>query len=780
MDQGLLTHEASEQLKIYGPNEITAEKKTSLIFLFFSQFSNLISLVLIAASLLSFAIKDAIDGFLILGILLLNGIFGFVQEYRAEKSLEKLKSFITPLSRVLRAGKEVQIETSEVVPGDTVILQEGDRVPADGKITSHIHIEADESILTGEAFPVIKKQYDQVFLGTLVTKGAFHLHVEKTGMNTRFGHIAKTLTEVSPDKTPLQIRLDKMGKIISLAAVFISILIIPIGLFQQKELFPLVLLSVSAGIAAIPEGLPAVVTIALAIGVNRMAAKKAIVRKLPVIETLGAVQVVLIDKTGTLTENSMRVKSFWLKNKNNLPLLLQAAALGNTASLVKRADTNIYDIVGDRTDGALLLWARQQDKDIDEIDKQGKIVEELPFDPNLKTITILWEKNGERFLFVRGAPEEILKRSKLKPSEEKKAKTLFETYAKEGLRVIAFGYKEEKHKIEDNLTFLGFAGIYDPPRKEAVSAVKEAQKAGIHTVMVTGDNELTALSIAKEVGLIQKDEDVLTGEDLEKISDLELEKIILKTRIFARTSPEDKLRLVNLLKKMGYIVGVTGDGVNDALALKRADVGIAMGETGTDVAKEASDIVLTNDNFSTLVHAVEEGRTIYKNILTSLTYLLTGNLSELTLIFMAAVLGVPNPLLPTQILWVNVITDGLPALALAADNKDHQVLKEEPRDPNAPFLSNFRLLFIFLIGISIGISLLITFLLMLQNSSEQFSRTFIFNALILLHIAMAFVVRGRALFRPNKFLILSATFILLLQFIITTNPFFQTLFHLGF
>ena len=786
MEKGLTTLEAQKRLTIFGKNDITREEKVAPLFLFTSQFPTFTNAILAAASLLSFIIGNIIDGIFILSVLVINAIFGFVQEYKAEKSLQKLKDYIKPTVRVIRNGRETQIPTIEIVPGDIIVLSEGDRIPADGKITTNKPIEIDESILTGESIPVIKNENDDVFLGTHITKGRGFLLVEQTGARTRFGKIAHTLSTLTSEKTPLQKRLDGLGKTITFLVIAITISLIFIGILQQKEFLPLAILAISVGVASIPEGLPVIVTIALAIGVSRMAKKRAIVRKMASVETLGAVQIILIDKTGTLTQNSQTVKKIWLNSKDSLSSLLKACIFGNTASLIQKAGKDSFDIVGSKTDGALLLFAQEKIKDIEKIKNAGKVIDEFSFDPDRKTVTTVIEENGKRHVFVRGAPEVILENSKIEKLEKNRIEALFEEYAKEGLRVIGFGTKLESHSsserehIEKDLDFLGFVGIYDPPRAEAKQAVEKARLAGIRAIMVTGDNELTALAIAKEVGLIEKDEDVVTGEEIEKLPDVELEKLILKTRIFARNKPEDKLRLVTLLKKMGFVVGVTGDGVNDALALKRADVGIAMGEKGTDVAKEASDIVLTDDNFSTLVGAVEEGRTIYNNITKSITYLITGNLSEIALVFFASLFGMPNPLLPTQILWINIVTDSVPSLALASDNKNHEVLKLKPRNPNAPILSNHRLIFILLTGLSLAFILLLVFKLSLGVYSQTLSRTIIFNLLIVSHMVLAFLIRGKSMFKPNKFLIIGVSITLILQAVVTFTPFFQNILHLGF
>ena len=789
MEKGLSVLEALEKQKIFGKNEITTQERVSGFSLFVSQFPTFINAILVTASILSFITGGIIDGIFILIILFLNAFFGFIQEYRAEKSLDKLKTYVKAVVRVIRDGKEIQVDAIDLVPGDIVQVGEGDRIPADGKITENKFLEVDESILTGESLSVIKNRGESVFSGTLITKGSSRIIIETTGNKTRFGQIAQTLAGVAPDKTPLQKRLDGLAKTLSLIILIIAAFIIPLGIWQGKEFVFLLLIAVSIGVAAIPEGLPAVVTISLAIGTAKMAKRKAIVRRMQSVETLGAVQIIITDKTGTLTQNVMRVKKIQTLKNDYVAPLLKACVLGNTASLIDRSGEK-PDIVGDKTDGALLLWAKEQKQDLENLKKEGAILEEYSFDPQKSTVTTIWvDKQNAKHIFVRGAPEVVLSKSKISQIDKDKVIKLYQDYAKQGLRVIGFATRTSDHHslhiaredAEKNLTFLGIVGIYDPPRLEAKKAVEESRRAGIQTIMVTGDNTLTASAIAKEIGLLEEGDDIATGEEIDKMTDEQLQKIILKTRIFARTKPEDKLRLVTVLKKMGYIVGVTGDGVNDALALKRADVGLAMGESGTDVAKEASDIVLTDDNFSTVVAAVEEGRTIYNNILKSITYLLTGNLSELSFIFFASLLGMTNPFFPTQILWINLVTDGIPALALASDNRDPDILNKKPRNPNAPILSNGRLTFIATVGLSLSLFLLFIFTTLLENgSSETLARTIVFNTLIASHMILAFIVRGRLMFRLNKFLIIGVLFILALQTVITFNPFFQGIFRLGF
>lgn len=785
MEKGLTTQEAEALLEKFGPNTITADARFSAVKLFLAQFPNIINGLLLFAGIFSLALGHLIDTVFIFSVIVLNGVIGFIQEYRAEKSLEKLKSYTAPHARVIRDGKEAEISADQIVPGDILVVSEGDRIQADGTLVEVRHIEIDEAILTGESLPVIKSKGDEVYRGTLVTKGRGEMKILKTGMETRFGEIAKSLAEIEPGKTPLQQQLSELGKVLSFLAIFLAFMLIPIGLLRGEEAVPLVLTAVSLGIAAIPEGLPAVITIALAIGTSRMAKQKAIARSMPAIETLGAVSVLLVDKTGTLTQNAMRVKSEWLLEPKYKDRLLKSCLLGNTASISQKAEGE-SEILGDPTDGALLLYAKNSpERVVDFIDK-GKIIDEYVFDAKTKTITTVFAENNTHYVYVRGAPEEILRKSNATVKEKEKINKVIDEFARDGLRVIAFGTKQAtsgskstREKLESNLTFLGLIGIYDPPRPEVREAIRKAAVGGIRTIMVTGDNELTAMAIAKEVGLIDG-KGVVSGENFDKMSDEELEDAISKTAVFARTKPQDKLRIVTILKKQGYIVGVTGDGVNDALALKKSDVGLAMGETGTEVAKEASDIVLLDDNFATIVKAVTEGRTIYANIVKSVTYLLSGNISEVMLVLSASLLGLPAPLLPTQILWINLVTDSLPALALASDNKNPDLLAEKPRAIGERILNKNRILFILLVGTALTGILMVVYVFFLSNSSEIFSRTVLFNLLIVLHLSVAVLIRGKNIFKFNKLLFATILFTLMLQAFVTFSPFFQNVFTIGF
>lgn len=766
---GLTEEEAKQLLEKYGQNSIKYSRKTSFIRLLFSQYKNIITLVLVFASGFSFASGELVDGFFILLVLVVNGLFGFFQEFRAEKTIEKLQEFLLPKCMVLRDSREMEIWAHEIVPGDIVILREGDRIPADGKLLSTLMLEVDESVLTGESLPSEKWKDAPLYSGTFVVRGRGYLKVDATGFSSKIGKIAQELEKIKKPKIPLSENLSALGKKITLFAGFFALILLFVGIIQGRDFKEIILTVISLSVALIPEGLPLVVTIALAVGAHRMARRKTIVRKMAAIETLGATTVILSDKTGTITQNKMSVKKHWTYDEK-LPLFLKGCVLGNTSSLILKEDHGDLEVVGDKTDGALLLFARSQVKDFEEYRNEGKVIEEKPFDPKTKTIEVVWEEKNEKHIFVRGAPESILKI--LKSEAEKKAlEKEIEGFAEEGLRVIGFAHK----KSGGDFSLLGILGIYDPPRSEAKEAIEKARTAGIRVVMVTGDNPLTAKKISEEIGLISEGELVVTSDEISKMTDEELLKILPRVRVFARMLPEDKLRLLRIYKSSGEVVAVTGDGVNDALALSEAHIGVAMGETGTDVAKEAADVVIIDDNLYTVVHAVEEGRGIYDNLIKVVVFLIASNFSEFFIVFFGIMLGLPIPLTPTQILWVNLVGDGLPAMALAIDTKKSNLLFNKPRDIKEQILNKKRLTWILQITIPFFLLLIILYMFLVSRADHSSSRMILFNALVFGEMIIVFLVRGGI--RPlNKFLIFTVLASLSLQVLINVVPFLRAIF----
>lgn len=764
---GLSSDEANQLLLKNGRNEIADNESTSFLKLLVSQYTNIITLILFFAGVFSLILQETTDAFFIFLILLLNGLFGFVQQFRAEKTLEKLKDLSSPLARVIRNAEEVEIEAKLLVPGDMVSLREGDRVPADGQLLTSVTLDIDESLLTGESLSVEKKMQDALFMGTFVVQGKGFMKVTGTGFSTRLGKIATAIKKIKRPPTPLAKNIDDLGKKLAFSGIILAALLVPIGIFQGRELQQLILTVVSVGVAVIPEGLPLVVTVALAVGAHRLAKNKTIVRKMSSIETLGATTAVLSDKTGTITQNVMSVKTHWLVMDNKLPLLLRGCVLGNTASLVDEENGNKQEVIGDKTDGAMLFFAKENVQNLEEFVKEGKVLSEKPFNPETKLISVVWEYEGKKTEFIKGAPESVF--ALTSNSKDEQAYKKMEALAKQGLRVIAFASKSgEKYSL------IGLLGIYDPPREEAREAILQANKAGIRVVMVTGDNPQTARFIAEEVGLISDKELIFTSDEFEKTTDEELLRLLPTIRIFARMKPEDKQRLVGLYKQAGYIVAVTGDGVNDALALSEAHIGVSMGKSGTDVAKEASDIVITDDNLYTIVRAVEEGRGIFENIVKVVVFLISSNITEFLLIFVSIIIGLPIPLTATQILWVNLVSDGLPALALSVDVKGKNLLLKKPRNVNENILSLKRIMRIVKITVPFALILLAIYYISLQYVSHQNASLIVFNALIVGEMGIVFLIR-RGIRPISWFLIVSVLVTLLIQFVIMINPYFRAI-----
>ncbi len=774
MHTGLTGEEAEKRLSQYGLNEIVEGRRIQPFEIFVRQFSSILVILLIAAAVASLFLGDVLDGVFIILIVILNGILGFIQEYRAERAIAALKKMTVTTVRVLRAGRQIRIDSKQLVPGDMIDLTEGDKVPADGRIIENFHLEVNEASLTGESMPVEKSTRDEekgrVFLGTIVARGRARVLVEATGMQTRFGAIAASLAAIEDEETPLQKKLNVLGSQLGVFAIGASVTVFVIGYFAREPLIVMILTSISLAVAAVPEGLPAVITITLAVGMQRMAKKKTILRRLSSIEALGSVTIIATDKTGTLTKNEMRVVKVWTHGKSEQVThqLLVAGVLCNNASLVFKEDHGTYDVLGDTTEGALLLLAADRGIESNQIKEEGKLVEEFAFDPTLKMMTVAWKANGKLTLYTKGAPETVLAKctrfmdargvKKLTPGVHSDIEKAFRQYAKEGLRVIALattevkGVPKTREDAEKNLILIGFVGIADPPRVEVGEAIALAEAAGIRTVMITGDNELTAMAIGAHIGLTKHNEEIITGSQFAALTDDEARARLPSIRIFARTTPDEKLRIVRLFQNMGHVVAVTGDGVNDALALKQSDVGVAMGITGTDVAKEASDMIITDDNYATLVTAVEEGRTIFDNIKAAIKYLVGCNIGEIIAVVVGILLGWPLILTPLQLLYINLVTDGLPALALAVTPKHEGIMKRKPRTENRMFGKRDVAWFLEVSMLTAGATL-VAFWVGYQTQNLTVARAFAFTTMILVQhfILLDVWARERSILRTRVF-----------------------------
>lgn len=708
---GLTSRDAEKLLDTYGTNELHQTTHTSKFAMFLAQFTSPLVIILLIATVLSFILGDVVESILILCIVIANALLGFAQENKAENAIAALKQLTVTLTRVLRDGNIIEIDSRQIVPGDIIYIEEGNKIPADAKIVEALHFEVNESSLTGESMPVEKvahsKDHSMIFMGTIASRGRATAIVTSTGMDTSFGKIALHLSTIQKEETPLEKKLARVAKQIGMLAVLAAGVIFGIGMYHHEPILELILTGISLGVAAVPEGLPAVITITLALGMQRMAAKRAILRKLSAIEAIGGITVIATDKTGTLTKNQMRVTNFWFPNSAFtmkdavsskysllLDLFIRTSVYCNNATLSPADSEDSYEIIGDQTEGALLIFAQQKHADVKKIKTLASLVDEHAFDAVTKTMSVIMKDHTGTHVYSKGAPESILERcthihtiSGVRAITDKDKDMIiseYEQFAKQGLRTIALGVKKAqgnlstRDDVESKLTFIGFAGIADPPREEIPHAIRVAQTAGIQTIMITGDNELTAYAIGKQIGLVGKGDEVITGSQLAQMTQEELKAKLSHIRVFARTTPEQKLYIVRTLQSQGHIVSVTGDGVNDALALKQADVGVAMGKAGTDVAKEASDMIITDDNYATLVTAVEEGRGIYDNMKSSIKYLIGCNIGEIIGILGGAMLGWPLILTPLQILYMNLATDGLQAIALAMNPKSTSIMQRKP------------------------------------------------------------------------------------------------------
>ncbi|MGE5298170.1 MAG: cation-translocating P-type ATPase [Acidobacteriaceae bacterium] len=814
MERGLTTAEAKKLRLQYGPNKIAERHSFSVLTALVSEMFSLLNILLIAAAIISLLIKDRIDGFFILGTVVLNTFISFWQEYKAEQTLSQLKLLAPAFARVIRDGKESMLSAELIVPGDLVVLNMGDKIPADGTMTSGVNCEVDESMLTGESMPVFKKpnepEHNQIYAGTLVASGRAIFKVSRIGESTQFGKIAKTLTEIKEPPTPLQAQIRKLALQLAVIALICSALIYVIGLLLNFNRLEMFFTAVSSAVALVPEGLPSILIITMAVGVKRMAQKRAVVRKLIAIEGLASVNVICMDKTGTLTQGRMQVQSIFVNGKPHTveefkgqtqtgagKLLMDTMVMVNTASLVYRFDRHTAEVLGDTTEGALLMLAHRYGLDYELYRTQGEVIDEFSFDQNRKSMSSILRIESSITSLVKGAPEYMISKSNrirkfdkvdyLDEAGKTKLIEAYQHYARQGYRLLAFAYKDGLHQksrydrdeAETDLIFLGFVALLDPLRPEVKPAIKTAALAGIRSVMITGDNELTAMTIAKQLDLVGPDDEVYLGKDLGKISDEDLQKIIQKVKVFARTDPEDKLRIVRAFQKAGFSVAVTGDGVNDALALKQAEIGVAMGNKGTDVAKEAADIVITDDNYATIILAIEEGRTIYDNVLKSFRYLLSTNVGEILTILFALGLGMPSPFTPVQILWINLVTDSLPALALAVDPKDPHNMKKRPRPKEAKLIDSKVLTFLLSAGLGVALLSLgvYRFIYNISGGDVVLARTWVFTFMIILQMIVAFLVRGF----KNKFnynLLWAVILTMGVQFSILSIPAFYKVFEI--
>lgn len=844
-NQGLADTEVAKRLSLYGQNKLQKGERYSALVIFMNQFKSIIIWILIGAAAISTILGEIVDGLAIIAIVILNAIIGFVQEFRAEKAAAALSRMTTPHCRVIRDNRSSVVAATEIVPGDILLLEGGDIVAADARLIHTSLLRANEAPLTGESQSVDKhydrlalktplaEQKNMVFLGTNIVSGSGRAIVVNTGMSTQLGHIAKLLETAESGETPLQRRLDKAGNFLLWACLGIVALIFSLGWLRGIAPFELFLSTVSLAVAAIPEGLPAIVTIALALGVQRMVQRNALVRHMAAIETLGCAEVICTDKTGTLTMGEMTARKLVTSDSmyritgegysvegvfivgeveqtpsedQQLFSLLQASAACNDAELTLVDDRAV--VIGDPTEGALLVAAAKATISRQAIEIEMPRLATVPFDSERKRMTVIRRQEAQVWAFVKGAPEVILSRCtfirnsegirSLTESDRIRLLNANKLLADEALRVLAIaersleGFSNEldevvdSAKIEEGLTFLGLVGLQDPPRSEAKEAVAKCKRAGIRTVMITGDHPDTARAIGGELGILSKDDEVLVGNELDRLDDKLLIERVSRIAVYARVTAEHKLRIVRAWKARGMVVAMTGDGVNDAPAIKEASIGIAMGLTGTEVTKEAADIIITDDNFTSIVAAVEEGRGIYDNIAKTFAYLLGSSTGELIVMLVAILLGWPLPLLPLYLLWINLATDGFAALALATDPIDRDVLNRPPRSSQTPLISHNLIkltLFTGLLTASVTLGVFAYELYLMGNSIEQ-ARDAAFTTLVIAGLLRAFGARSEqhpvwemSLFSNVRlFLVVIAGFSL--QLAIHHIPMFQMLFKI--
>ncbi|KAA0564123.1 cation-translocating P-type ATPase [Bacillus sp. CH30_1T] len=840
--EGLSTDDVAKRREQFGYNQLEEAEKQSALLLFFSQFKDFMVLVLLAATLISGLLGEYIDAIAIIAIVLINGFLGFFQERKAERSLQALKELSAPQVSVLRDGKWVKVVSKEVIIGDVIRFGSGDRIGADVRLIETNNLEIEESALTGESVPVTKSTNpvngenmslgdleNMAFMGTMVTRGNGIGVVTSIGMKTAMGQIADMIQKAETMITPLQRKLEELGKILISVALVLTALVVGIGVIQGHDMYTMFLAGVSLAVAAIPEGLPAIVTVALSLGVQRMIKKKAIVRKLPAVETLGCASVICSDKTGTLTQNKMTVTHLWSggrtwtvtgtgyepdgqfysgdqrvtpHSENALQQLLTFGMLCNHAELVTREENFVVD--GDPTEGALLVAGLKAGLSRESLQKKFTIVKEFPFDSTRKMMSIIVvDQNGKHFSVTKGAPDVLVGKSEsilwegrlqYKSAEiAQKVEEAISEMSSNALRNIAIAYKPlnersiegiKENDIEEGVTFIGLQGMIDPPRPEVKQAVKECRAAGIKTVMITGDHILTAKAIARQLGILKNKDRVLDGRALNHMEVHELEEIVEEVSVFARVSPEHKLKIVKALQNRGHVVAMTGDGVNDAPAIKSSDIGVAMGITGTDVAKESSSLVLLDDNFATIKSAIQEGRNIYENIRKFIRYLLASNVGEILVMLFAMILALPLPLVPIQILWVNLVTDGLPAMALGLDKPEDDVMKRKPRHPKEGVFARGLGWKVVSRGFLIGGVTLLAFMLSYKTHPDHlaYAQTVAFATLVMAQLIHVFDCRSDvSVFSRNPFgnmyLVWAVLSSLVLMLLVIYIPSLQPIFH---
>ncbi|WP_455367670.1 cation-translocating P-type ATPase [[Eubacterium] cellulosolvens] len=848
---GLSETEAKKRLKEYGPNELSQTKRISPFKIFVSQFKNILIIILLFATILSAVIGELIDAIVIVAIVFVATILGFTQEYRAERALEALKRILAPIVTVVRNGEEMNIFSREIVPGDILILNTGDRVAADARLIESINLQVNEAPLTGESLPVHKDQeqvpqntplperHCMLFTGTTLTYGRGKAVVTSTGMSTEFGQIAKEVTTVVGEKPPLEIRMHEIGKLLGILALTVCFAVAGVGVLEEyifegsigvDFLLEITLFAIALSVAAVPEALPAIVTGSLAIGMREMAKRNALVRKMSAVETLGSTTVICTDKTGTLTKGEMTVRKIYSEERSfnikgvgyepkgeitdlegssdayhNLQLLMEASILCNDAKLEFKS--NRWTIKGDPTEGALIVVAEKAGFNQDKTRSQYPRIGEIPFSSERKRMSTIHQyPKSEKIVFAKGAPEVVIERcthiqtnGRIEPlTAVKKSRILQinEDMAASALRVLALAYKKlakddsihDEETLENHLVFIGIVGMQDPPREEAIEAVKVAKKVKMIPIMITGDHKLTAVSIAKEMGIFENGDIALSGEDMENLIDEEFDQIVERVKVYARVSPIDKLKIVKAWKKKGHIVAMTGDGINDAPAIKHADIGISMGVTGTDVTKEAADMVLADDNFATIIKAIERGRWTYDNIKKYLTYLLQANIVEIIVLATGIFLTLPLYrefllfLLPAQILYINLATDGLPALALGLSPPDPDLMQRPPRDPKETVFTKDVKLFLFSMPLIMCPILIMIFFTTYPIWGLDHARTVLFLMFIFFELTVALNCRSlkHSIFkaRPHRFLLISVVWETILIAILIFLPFTREAFHL--